>query len=297
MSDAQILDRGYRHYDGERRGVTHSIRSVAVQAAQRVLGLRRTARYKVVPVGAAFIAYVPAIVFVGVAVVIPEEIRDELASGTGGSDYAGYYPTILLALVLFCAFAGPEALCPDRRTGMLGLYLASPLDRDRYLAAKAASVFSVLSIVTLGPPILLLVGNTFAGVGPDGPLDWMDLLLRIVVASTAFAGFFTALTLAMASTTTRQAVAGAGIVVALLGTSAMAALLIEAGEMVDELALLDLIGLPLEVVVRIHSENSFDVDSYLADTSTGIVAAAYLAWMLVLVGFTRWRYQRMDVTR
>ena len=36
------------------------------------------------------------------------------------------------------AFVAPEALCTDRRTGMLGLYLASPLTRDSYLVAKVA---------------------------------------------------------------------------------------------------------------------------------------------------------------
>ena len=41
------------------------------------------------------------------------------------------------AVLVFVAFVAPEVLCPDRRTGMLGLYLASPLTRDTYLVGKA----------------------------------------------------------------------------------------------------------------------------------------------------------------
>ena len=47
-------------------------------------------------------------------------------------------------------------LCTDRRTGLLGLYFASPLDRNTYLVSKAAAVAAVLSIVTTGPLLLMI---------------------------------------------------------------------------------------------------------------------------------------------
>ena len=34
-------------------------------------------------------------------------------------------------VLVFTAFVAPEILCTDRRSGMLGLYLASPLRRAR----------------------------------------------------------------------------------------------------------------------------------------------------------------------
>ena len=52
---------------------------------------------------------------------------------------------------------------------MLGLYLASPLTRDSYLSSKAAAVMAVLGLVTLGPPLFMLLARTIAGTGPDGP--------------------------------------------------------------------------------------------------------------------------------
>jgi hypothetical protein len=155
VSDARILDRGYRRYDGPRRGARGAVASLTRQSALRALGLRRTFWAKVFPLLSAVIAYLPATVFVGIAALFPDELLDPDAVIPG---YADYYGFITAAIVVFVALVGPEVLCPDRRDGMLGLYLASPLTRDTYLLAKALAVVPVLAIVTVGPPLLLLVG-------------------------------------------------------------------------------------------------------------------------------------------
>ena len=96
-----------------------------------------------------------------------------------------------MALALFASFVAPEALCTDRRTGMLDLYLAGPLDVKRYLAAKWAAVGGVMLMMTVGPQLFLLVAYTVVSAGPslgDAPL----LLLRIVVSGIGVALFYTA---------------------------------------------------------------------------------------------------------
>ena len=90
-------------------------------------------RSKILPVLAALLAYVPAIVFVGLAALLP---RTTFLENDLLPTYAEYYGFITSAIVVFVAFVAPEVLCTDRRTGMLGLYLASPLTRYTYLAGQ-----------------------------------------------------------------------------------------------------------------------------------------------------------------
>src|SRR5437764_383252 len=72
-ADARIIDRGYRPYDGPRLGAAGAVRSLIRHTAQRVMGLRRPFQYKVLPLLSAGIAYVPAIVFVGLSALIKDD--------------------------------------------------------------------------------------------------------------------------------------------------------------------------------------------------------------------------------
>lgn len=291
MSDARILDRGYRRYEGPRRGVRGAVRSVMVDSIRRMLGLKRAARYKVLPVLTAFIAYVPAIVFLGVIVLLPEQIIEEPSEAT----YADYYFFITTAILLFTAVVGPDVVCTDRRTGMLGLYLASPLDRDTYLAAKAASIAVTLSLVTIGPPLLLLVGYTLEGYGPGSPLDVLLTLTRILASGALVALLYTAIVLAVSSTTTRRAAASAGVAGLVIGSAVVTGILVSAADASPYLLLGNLLQLPFEVAVVIFGETSEDPDA--ASLPAAAKLAAYAAWLLGLALFTRTRYERLDVTR
>ena len=95
MADARIFDRGYRHYDGPRLGPLNGYVSIGMHSLKRVLGLRRPARAKALPVIVIAIAYVPAIVIVGVAAFVEDAFENDLPT------YAGYYGTIYTAILLF----------------------------------------------------------------------------------------------------------------------------------------------------------------------------------------------------
>jgi ABC-2 type transport system permease protein len=288
VSDARIVDRGYRRYDGPRRGTRGAVATLARQSALRALGLRRTFWAKVFPLLSAVIAYLPATVFVGVAALFPDELLDPDAVLPG---YGEYYGFITAAIIVFVALVGPEVLCPDRRDGMLGLYLASPLTRDTYLLAKALAVVPVIAIVTVGPPLLLLVGRTLADAGPDGPGGFLLVLVRVVVSGLAISAAYTAISLAAASLTDRRAVASAGVILLLLSTSIATGILVELGAS-ERLLLANLFLLPFELVQRIYGEAGSEPALRTAE-----LAAANVAWTLAAAALVRFRYQRLQVTR
>jgi ABC-2 type transport system permease protein len=205
MSDARLIDSGYRRYDGPRLGSAHATVALWKHTMRRILGLGRPARWKILPVLSVAIAYVPNIVFVGVTALIPDDrLRDTVLPG-----YAFTYGFITAAIGLFVLFVAPEALCPDRRSGVLSLYLATPLTRTRYIVAKAAAVFSALLLVTLGPPLLYLIGLAAQNAGPHGFGGFMATLGRIGLCGVILALFFTGYSIGASSLTDRKAVAAA----------------------------------------------------------------------------------------
>ena len=293
MSTARIVDRSYRPYDGVRGRVGASMLTVVKHSIQRSLGVKRTIWQKVLPAATIAISYIPAIVYIGLAALIPADNRpDELLPS-----YAEYYGFITTGLVIFTSFVAPEVLCTDRRTGMLGLYLASPLDRNTYLLSKAAAVASVLAVVTIGPQLLMLVAYSLIGDGPGGPLDYVVAVVRILLAGLTISALYTSLSLAVSSFTSRRAAASATIILALLTSAIFVGALTEpdgGAGWSPNLVVFDFITLPLAVVFRIFDD---DIDPPYDQVSTTVLLLATLAWIVLFAVITRWRYQRLEVTR
>lgn len=294
MSDARIFDRGYRHYDGPRLGANAAVRSIALHGLRRVLGLRRPARAKALPVIVIAIAYLPAIVIVGLAAFVKDAFGDDLPT------YAGYYGFVYTAILLFVTFVAPEALCPDRRTRLLGQYLAAPVSRAGYVTAKVASVLVVLLIVTLGPTLLLLLALSLEGAGPNGIDGFLSTLARIVASGVVVSAMLTAVSLAVASFTDRKAFASVGFLVFVTITGIATGIVYDDGEGVAAAALFNLAGLPIEVMLRIFgvpghcfSVGSCDELQY-PDVSTVAIAAAACAWVAASVAVLWARYRSLE---
>ncbi len=291
-AEAQIYDQGYRRYDGPRGGLGGAMRSLMVHSMRDALGLGRSFRYKVFPFATIIAAYLPAAAFIGISALIPsdsDEFRDFLPS------YAGYYNYVIAAIYLFAGFIAPELLCKDRRTGLLGVYLSSPLNRPTYLLGKALTVLGLLLLVTLGPPLLTLIAYSLESVGPDGFVEWMRTLFEIVVSSLVMGVLFAAVALAIASITDRAAVATATVLALFPGSAIVSDVLVDEADLPAVIRLFNLPNLPREIIFRIHGE--IGIWNPYTDNPTWTLWAAWLGWIALSVAFIWFRYRKLLVRR
>ncbi len=287
--DARLFDLGYRTYDGPRDRPARAVATLADFTARRVLGLGRGGRHKVLPAITLAIAFLPALASVVFSVLAADITTEDLIS------YGDYMFIIGSALALFAALIAPEALCPDRRSGMLGLYLSGPLDRTRYLAAKGLGVFAVMLLITLGPLLFMLLAFLLAGFGPSAS-ETPELLLRILAAGITTALLYTALSMAVSSFTTRRAAAAVGVILLLFVPSSVVRAAIES---TDAPAELDLISSPFvaaELAYRIFGETS-DASDPVTELSTWLVAGGVFAAILAGALVCWLRYRRLEAFR
>lgn len=288
---AQIHDLGYREYDGARAGIGWAMWSLGLHAVQRVLGLKRAARHKILPAIVILVAFVPAIVFVGLAVLIPGELTD--ITGT----YGEYYFTIVLVIALFTAFVAPEAICTDRRTGMLGLYLASPLNRTTYVVSKVAAVSATMLAVTLLPQLFLLTGYSIVGEGPDGIVEGVETFARLLVAGSLIAVYFATLSAMVSSFTSRRSIASIVITMAMLIPIFVSGILIEEGDVDDRLALINIPFVPVRAGFYLLGEQVSGDDAGIEQVTGSLALVVTVGLTVLWAGATWWRYQRIEVER
>ncbi len=286
---ATIFERGYRRYEGERTGVGGAMRTLITQSIRSVLGIGRSARHKIMPLAVIGFSFTPAAVFVGLAALLPDDLEESFLP-----TYAEYYGFITAALFLFTSFVAPELLCSDRRTGMLGVYLASPLNRQTYLLAKTIAITSILAIVTIGPPLLLLIALSLEDAGPSGFGEGIGLALRIIAAGGLMSAFFAAISMAVSATTDRKGVATATTIGLLVGSTAVTSGLVEGGDLSPKIFLADLISLPLELAFRLHGEVG---EWSTREVSTSLMLLAMIGIIAACAAWVWDRYRRMLVRR
>jgi ABC-2 type transport system permease protein len=185
MSDAVIYDRGYRSYEGERRGRGAIRRAIARYGIRRILGLRRKARRKILPWSLLVIGVVMAAVIIG-----PHFVAGSIAAGIeeGLPSYPNLFDLYSRVALLFIAVTGPELLIPDRTQGVLSVYFSRPMRVRDYLAGKIYAYLTVAGAIYVVPQILLHLG--LAGLSDDGFLAYLganlDVLWKVPTAALGF---------------------------------------------------------------------------------------------------------------
>lgn len=289
LDHSEIHDRGYRTYVGARSGVVGAIRSLVWQTIRSVLGLGRAARHKVFPVIIVVIAAIPAVVFLGIAVLF----RD--LGDTSPTNYSDLFSFSIGAVIVFAAAVVPEALVRDRRDQMLSLYLSTPLTRRSYLGAKVIAVVGVMMIITLGPVLLALLGYTVVGDGPDGVFDWLQLLVRLTAASLLISAVMAAVSMGCASLTDRRAVASTAVALLVVGGGILISVLVNEADFSSNYILLDPLSTAVEMATRVLGESSESSDLLVAEIDTSVVALASFAWFAVGACVVGYKYNKLEV--
>ncbi|GIW13721.1 MAG: membrane protein [Tepidiforma sp.] len=217
-----IYDLGYRAYDGPRLGRRAAVLSLYVFTLRAAFGIGRRPAAKVVPVLVTAFAFIPALIQLGVAALIGSRVEV-----VAPWNYLGFSE---VPVALFCAGAAPEVFGRDLRYRTLALYFSRPLRRQDYALAKSAAFITALAVPTLGPLLLLVIGNGLASEDVPGYLagHWRELpqslAAGLLIAAVAGLG-----SLAIAVHAPRRAHATAAIAAWFLLTLPVAAIIVEVG--------------------------------------------------------------------
>jgi ABC-2 type transport system permease protein len=210
----EIFDRGYKHYDGPRRGRKGAITSLIGYSMKRAMGIRKSWTAKVLP----FLLYVavtiPLIIMIGISAIVPDL---EFAS------YSGYLSGIFLTVGIFVGTAAPEMICVDRHERTLPLYFSRAIARFDYVTAKIIAMSLLTMTMTVIPSILLWLGRqlTAGGVG-QAMRDNIGDLGRVVFVGVMTALVLSSLGLAISSFTNRKGIAITIIIISFVVLTAVA---------------------------------------------------------------------------
>ena len=220
--EGQVFDLGYRHYDGPREGRGRARRALFVNGIRTCFGLGRGAWAKVLPILFLVSVMVPAAVFAIMAGLLGEVFADVL-NLPGPQDYYRFVSPILL---IFSAIIAPELLCPDRRNGVINLYLVRPLSSNDYVVSRWLSFFAVSLVFIYAGQVVLLAGLVMGSQEPLAYLrdNWANVP-KFLLAGLAIAAVTTTIPLAAASLTTRRAYASLAVIALFVVSTAIVAAL------------------------------------------------------------------------
>lgn len=291
-ASSSIYDLGYRRYEGARVGRWATFLTLYLGGMRAAFGLGRRATSKIVPFALAVFAFIPAIVQVGIGAFTSRLDADiELFAH---EDYFGY---VQIVLILFCAAVAPELVGKDQRDRSISLYFSRAVPRADYALAKLAALTSVMLVLTLGPQLVVFVGNGMVGDDLDGYISesW-DLVGPIVGGSLFLSLAIAAVGLAIAAYVPRRAYATAAIVGVFILSLTVASILMESVD--TSIARYALLVSPFDWEGTIYwlfgsrPEPGSEVER--AELDGAVYAAAGAVTILVATALTVGRFRRLQ---
>ena len=306
----ELYDLGYQHYLGPREGRVRARKAVFVDGFRTTLGLGHGPLAKVLPILLFGAAMAPAV------------IMAVIASQTEGlldlPDHADYYEIVSIILIIFAAIIAPELLCPDRRNGVISLYLVRPLTTTDYVAGRWLAFFTITLLLVYSGQIVLLAGLILSAADPWDYIreNWLDVP-RILGAGLLVAIFITTLPLAVSAFTTRRAYAAAFVIGVFIISAVTAGILTDCdendggrrqtaegarqcepltGDAAKWIGLVDMGRVPTNVNDMIFGVEDVGLNSQLNAELPRIVPIGWYVLLTGGLGFVLWwRYKRLSV--
>lgn len=293
--EGTVFDIGYRRYDGPREGRARGRIAVFKDGVRTALGFGRGGRAKILPWS--FIALLVGIAFImaliaGAALRLAgPEALEQLPS------HSDFYGIASIFFFVFSAIIAPELLCPDRREGVISLYLVRPFTGSDYIVSRWFAFLAVSIAVAWLPQIVLLAGLVMGNPDPVGYLSthWLDIP-RIMASGVAIAAYTTTLAMLVASFTTRRAYAAVFMVgLFVVTTPFTTGLAMEIGGTAGQwISMFNLSNIPVHVNDLIFGEVSEITGAAPASELPARVLAGWYALWVILPGTALWaRYRRM----
>ena len=295
--EGTVFDIGYQNYAGPREGRTRARLSVYKDGVRNALGLGRGARAKFLPWFFIAVLVLIAMIMALMAGALYRYIGPGAAEQLNLPSHSDYYGIASIVFFVLAAVGAPELLCPDRRDGVIHLYLVRPLTRSDYIIGRWGAFFSVMLVAAWVPQVILLIGLTMGGPEPvDYFLEnWLDIP-RFLGAGAAIAAYTTNLALLTAAFTTRRAYASVfliGLFVITTGFTTGLAAYYE-GTLGQWISMFNLTNIPVHVNDLIFGEVSAITEVAPAgEFSAWILVGWYLLWTLVPAGILWMHYRRL----
>lgn len=180
-----VFDLGYQPYEGQRLGRAGAVKAMIKDGLRRSFGIRRKARKKVYPWSLVAMAFLPAVVFVGLAFALSTLDVDADSPFGGHAEYIGLVGTVI---ILFVASAAPNLLIPDREDGVLAVYSSRPMTAWDYIWGRVGALAGVAAAFFLLPNLIMYVG--FAALEDRGLasalVNNLDDLVKVLITMVAY---------------------------------------------------------------------------------------------------------------
>ncbi len=292
-----VFDIGYQAYTGTREGRTRSRSAIYKDGVRTALGLGRGARAKILPWF--FISVLSAIALVMALVAGAAERLGGPGSAArlnlpSHSDFNGIASIIMF---VFAAVVGPDLLSPDRRSGVINLYLVRPLTGTDYIVSRWLAFLTVMIAAAVLPQAILFLG--LSGGDPK-PMEyftkhWADIP-NFIAAGVVMAVYATTLALLAASFTSRRAYASVFLVGLFVITTPFTVGLAEevAGRGGQWISMFNLTNIPVHVNDVIFNDVSeITKDAPARKLAEWIRVVWYFAWTIIPAGVLWSRYRKL----